>query len=469
MSNDKKIIITYGSLLKDHPDVMKQAKKYPTLDVSLWWDDKTFVQTLPEFFDGRDVWEGSLCYSVIQRCEDSWAIVAKNVLADRFILETDGQIALQLSETEIIACINVPPKSHIDGVLSSTSLDYVDSCQGYSIYDAWEYIYAFGVPENNCFSHKKLENLKPIIPLPERLTFLEKAEAYGLQCKNIEDFQTKCIWEKNGKPVARRSFYASGIVNISQYDEKGVFLLEKTIEAIKYELLRFGPVAAGFLIYENFANDYDGTTIYEKVSGKPLGGNYVTIIGWNKDKKTGVEYWICRNTYGSEWGLVGFFYIKIGIKECMLEENVSAPLPYFYDLNKYKNTIEYMLNGKKVDITDMKTINPSLYEQRVKLDVDYNTFYSKNILKKIKEGKLYGDLHPLIENPDLLIPNQRFYWVRDFKNFKFIEMQMDKQKEKEKLNGKNGENHYFWKIVYIIVCIFVFYVGFKGNFFKIKK
>ena len=212
---------------------------------------------------------------------------------------------------------------------------------------------------------------------------------------------------------------------MSQYDEKGLFDFKKSVETIKYELLRFGPVAAGFLVYENFINDYDGTTIYHTVSGNVLGGHYVSIMGWNIDKD-GTEYWICRNSYGTEWGLLGYFKIKIGIKECMLEQNVSTVAPYFYDIFKVTYPIDGRLNGKIVDEIDMKSINPDLYNRRKKLDIDTKTFYTKDILKLIKDGKLYGELTPLIEYPDELLPDQRFFWVENFKNFLFVTLQYEK-------------------------------------------
>jgi hypothetical protein len=439
MNNEK-----FGSLLKTNPDVLKQSQIYPTIDISLWWDEKTLYRDLPKFFDGRDAWQGFICFSAKQRCSDSWSIVARDVLVDRFALATGGQLVLQLSETDIISCINKSPR-----VTGSKN-----SCDGYSIYDAWEYIYANGLPQNNCFSHKKLQDLN--LPMPETVEYSEKIKVYGKECTAIENNYTECIWKKNGIPIARRSFYADAILNMSQYDEKGVFDLGKSVETIKYELLRFGPVAAGFLVYENFVNDYDGTTIYRAVSGNPLGGHYVSIMGWNIDKD-GTEYWICRNSYGTEWGLVGYFKMKIGITECMLEQNVSTVAPYFYDIFKTTYPIDGRINGKIVDEIDMKFINPTLYRLRKKLDIDTKTFYTKEILELIKAGKLYGDLEPLIENPEELLPDQRLFWVQNFKNFLFVTLEYEKTKD----NTTNDNDHSFQLLLLLCLCLFSFYIGYK--------
>jgi len=454
--------LKFGSLLKDHPEVLRQSQRYPTTDISLWWDDKTFYRTLPPAFDGREAWQAYTCFPATQRCADSWAIVARDVLADRFTLGTGGEIALQLSDTEIVACIDTSPKAYLKGIDSANSLDYKDACQGYSIYDAWEYIYAYGIPESNCFSHKKLQNHIPSFKLPEEISFTEKKQIYGDQCKNIESDQHECIWKKDGLPVARRSFFSNAIFNISQYKlgpsgENSEFLLDKTVEAIKYELLRFGPVAAGFLVFENFVNGYHGTTIYQEAKGKPLGGHYVSIMGWDTDKTSGVNYWICRNSYGTDFGLTGFFKMKIGIKECMLEENVSTVAAYFYDLFNTDYPIDTLLNGKKIDVTDMKDINPALYEKRKKVDVDSATFYTKDTLKLVKEGKLYGSLEPLIENPKLLLPNQRFFWVEDFKNFKFINIEYQNKSS----GNKQEDSKIFYLFLFVVACLGMVYLGYK--------
>lgn len=399
-------MIKFGSILKDHPEVLKQSKTYPNIRFYTW--QLQDFQKIPETFDGRDVWGTYLQMPVTQNCANSWSIVAKDVLGDRLRLSSAGQIVVELSSTEIVSCVSIPPHSKIEGVLSAGNVDYTDSCEGYSIFDAWEFIYANGVTENNCFSYKKLESLN--IPTPDKLSFTEKIKKYGKNCENIENSQTVCITKKDGKYLARRVFLSNSIFNVSGND------LDDTIKNIKLELMRFGPVAAGFLVYENFMNSYDGTTIYQKAEGKPLGGHYVSIIGWDKDS------WICRNSWGADWGLNGFFKIKMGIPEIMLEDNISGCSPFIYQFEQNKEYIvDGILDGKMIDITDMKNINPMLYEERQKLDVDPKTFYSYDTIKLIEKGELYGDLEPVVKNPGAL-PNLKFYWVSDLENFNFVSL-----------------------------------------------
>ena len=455
----------YGSLLKSHPDVKEQSQKYPMTYPAAWWTE-SFNQRykkLPDSFDGRNIWEAYIQFPSEQKSAESWAIVATDILADRYTIITAGQINLFLSFTELIACINPPQHLNLENPDSS----YIDATQGYSIYDAWEYIYKYGVPETNCFSRRKLKNsLKKVYPndakkqvLPSDLTYMEKQDIYGKKCLNIEGNQLFCLTMQDNKPIARRTFFCDGIFNIL------ADTLHEIVDNIKYEILRFGPVAAGFVIYENFANGYDGISIYTGplLSDKPLGGHYVSIIGWgNKDDKNEIvpEYWICRNSWGTNWGLLGFFKIQIGILECQLEYNVSACAPFYHYLKK----TQYMTNdgyfkGKQVDITDMEMYNPELVKKRAIYDIDESNFYPKKAVEMIKKGELYGDLDPLISFPKDL-PNLKYYWAENFRNFKVITEEQDGGGDGNGDGG--GDNKHVLR--YIIICIlFVasFYIGYR--------
>jgi len=452
----------YGSLLKSHPEIKIQADKYPSTNPSLWWDDEFNKKNknIPDSFDGRDAWGDYIQFSSNQQSSESWASVATNILADRYSIITAGQINLFLSYNEIIACIN-PPQHQ-----SQDNEKYIDATQGYSIYDAWEYIYKYGVPETNCFSNSKLKYaLKEVYPddtkkqmLPADLTYVEKQDIYGVKCTKIEDNQLFCLTKQDKKPIARRTFFSDGIFNI-----KGN-TLEETIVNIKYELLRFGPVAAGFVVYENFASGYNGIDIYTgpKSTDKALGGHYVSIIGWgNKHhNKTVPEYWICRNNWGTDWGLLGFFKIQIGIKECQLEDNVSSCVP-FYHIDHYDGN-DGVFNGKIVNITDMEIYNPTLVKKRNMFAIDKSTFYPIKALDMIKKGELYGDLDPLIAFPKDL-PDLKYYWAKDFLKFNVITNEQDSPEYK-----KSGT--IFWYIMLGVLFMTCFYFGYSlKNGKKSKK
>ena len=89
----------YGSLLKSHPEVKDQSEKYPMTYPAEWWTDSINqpYKKLPDAFDGRDIWEAYIQFPSTQKSSESWAIVATDILADRYTIITAGQINLFLS------------------------------------------------------------------------------------------------------------------------------------------------------------------------------------------------------------------------------------------------------------------------------------------------------------------------------------------------------------------------------------
>ena len=133
----------------------------------------------------------------------------------------------------------------------------------------------------------------------------------------------------------------------------------------------------------------------------------------------------------------------MGILECQLEQNVSAISPFYYTLNKSQRLVkDALFNGRPVDVTDMKMFNESLWKSRDTFGIDIYTFYPKESINKIKSGELYGDLDPLISNPNDL-PKSTLYWAKDFKNFKFTPEIFVEQKKT------------YWFILFMII-FFIF-------------
>lgn len=79
-------------------------------------------------------------------------------------------------------------------------------------------------------------------------------------------------------------------------------------KAIMAAIISGGPVETGFDVYEDFMSYSTG--IYAHTVGGLLGGHAVKIVGWGKTQ--GVDYWICANSWGTSWGMQGFFNIQFG-------------------------------------------------------------------------------------------------------------------------------------------------------------
>ncbi len=90
-------------------------------------------------------------------------------------------------------------------------------------------------------------------------------------------------------------------------------------EIIKTTIMDFGPVAAGMNVSDAFIQFWQlhhKDTDYFPDPHMPWGNSLnhiIVIIGWNDDPSlTNGGYWICKNSWGSDWGYGGYFNIEYG-------------------------------------------------------------------------------------------------------------------------------------------------------------
>jgi len=92
------------------------------------------------------------------------------------------------------------------------------------------------------------------------------------------------------------------------------------ITIIQNALVQYGPLPASMTVYEDFYPDFDGG-VYLYEYGDEVFGHCITIVGYNNNWGGEDEgYWICKNSWGTEWGEDGWFRIAYG--ECDIEKGV---------------------------------------------------------------------------------------------------------------------------------------------------
>lgn len=89
-----------------------------------------------------------------------------------------------------------------------------------------------------------------------------------------------------------------------------------TATEMKTWLSTNGPVAACFSVYDDFYSYQSG--IYRHVTGGLLGGHCVCAVGYNDAD----QCWICKNSWGGNWGESGFFRIAYG--DCGIDYTMWA-------------------------------------------------------------------------------------------------------------------------------------------------
>ncbi len=85
-----------------------------------------------------------------------------------------------------------------------------------------------------------------------------------------------------------------------------------TLAALKEAIFLHGPIQSTMDVYEDFYSYSDG--VYEYTTGDKLGGHAIILIGY-KDTPGyyGGGYFICKNSWGTDWGEAGFF--KVGYSQ----------------------------------------------------------------------------------------------------------------------------------------------------------
>ena len=76
-------------------------------------------------------------------------------------------------------------------------------------------------------------------------------------------------------------------------------------------------------MYEDFLHYKSGVYIHKHGSG--LGGHAIRILGWGVED--GVKYWLCANSWNTDWGDNGYFKILRGENHLGIEDEVVAGIP----------------------------------------------------------------------------------------------------------------------------------------------
>jgi len=114
---------------------------------------------------------------------------------------------------------------------------------------------------------------------------------------------------------------------------------------------------------------------------KNQGGHAIQIIGWGKED--GVDFWWIANSWGTDWGLGGYFRMKMNIEKCQLEQNVVGFIPDFPTF--LPEMLQYKL-----------TKNAEMEELREWIGIDRITGYKFTTIRDIEEGKVKGNLKALM-------------------------------------------------------------------------
>lgn len=115
--------------------------------------------------------------------------------------------------------------------------------------------------------------------------------------------EESCIPYEARDDLSCRQDQCQVVARISGYE-----YVPNNVTSIKQALLN-GPVATSMTVVDNFYYYTGGC--YETDSSDPT-NHAVLIVGWDDNACGGAGAWIVKNSWGTDWGENGYFYIKYG-------------------------------------------------------------------------------------------------------------------------------------------------------------
>jgi cathepsin X len=94
-------------------------------------------------------------------------------------------------------------------------------------------------------------------------------------------------------------------------------------EKMKQEIFERGPITCGIEATKNF-QQYSGGIFSQKLKF-PRTNHIVSIVGWGSENST--EFWIGRNSWGTNWGESGYFQIQMHSDNLGVETDCSYGVP----------------------------------------------------------------------------------------------------------------------------------------------
>mmetsp|Transcript_22247 Transcript_22247/g.31151 ORF Transcript_22247/g.31151 Transcript_22247/m.31151 type:complete len:333 (-) Transcript_22247:118-1116(-) len=109
----------------------------------------------------------------------------------------------------------------------------------------------------------------------------------------------------------------SSVVNITYQDE----------QELQAAIANAGPVSIAYQVASDFRFYHSGVYDSDVCKSGPEDVNHAVLaVGYDTDAKSGKDFWIVKNSWGTSFGIDGYFYIKRGSNMCGLADCASYPV-----------------------------------------------------------------------------------------------------------------------------------------------
>jgi cathepsin X len=270
-------------------------------------NDDTVAEVLPESFSWDSVNGTSYLTPVRnqhspQYCGSCWAFGSLSALADRIKIARKAQgTDILLSPQFILNCGNA------------------GSCHGGDHLAVYEFIKKIGyVPYDTC---------QPYIACSK-----ESKEGFcshtDTTCSPINTCKTCGTFTENGGTCRAITHFPNATI-----DDFGSV---SGVSAMKSEIYKRGPISCS--LNANILETYHSGIINRPFIPR-IPNHVVSVVGWGLEKDhgnglekdlekdhgngNGTSYWIVRNSWGYQWGLMGFFKIVMGSNQLGIESDCA--------------------------------------------------------------------------------------------------------------------------------------------------
>ncbi|XP_023695672.1 cathepsin B-like isoform X2 [Paramormyrops kingsleyae] len=250
---------------------------------------------LPENFDAREQWPNCPTIKEIRdqgSCGSCWAFGAVEAISDRVCIHSNSNVSIEISAQDLLSCC------HICGF----------GCHGGYPAAAWYYWRKRGLVTGGLYDSNIGCQPYTIPPCEHHVSGSRP------QCKSLEHTphcKSQCEAEY------KNSYKADKHYGMSAYH------VRSKAQAIMAEIYKNGPVEGAFTVFGDFLLYKTG--VYQHVHGFPVGGHAIKILGWGTEN--GTSYWLCANSWNTDWGDNGFFKILRGKNHCGIESQIYAGIP----------------------------------------------------------------------------------------------------------------------------------------------
>ena len=416
-SDDQTSSYTYGTLLRNIPAVNAEARKFMSVRPQKYKDPGGYTLQMPKEFNGIEVWKDYLCPITEQgNCGNCWAHSSTCALADRFAILSLGQVKFIPSPYDPTICGSHYKFSDVEKQWGNTTeLQLLDdyfqgrkvdpsndlqsaACEGAALYTAANILYTQGVTDISCFPGKSALSRSATYDVNKTSVGSSDLLPYCYKLQTL-DFDT-CVDQK----TAMKKYRAKTAYNVGDPEHDNLDALE---QAIMQEIYRNGPIVSGFMVFDDFMDpsQFDGKTVYQHLnkSAGSSGGHAIRVVGWGEDVIDGetVPYWWIANSWGTAWGINGYFKFKRKMPECQLEMNAMAMLPDFPGMQITDDNIVPIETQSEIDIRNF-----------TKHYLDPTSGFYTSAMDKISQCKLAGNTTPYAD-PAFKFPDYKTFYAAE--------------------------------------------------------